>query len=162
MSSPARARSVVLPIATLGELLAIGFEVHVWCPRCHQFRQPTIPTERLSRRFAGARFRCNCGAPGYPSFRPGPHAAARQGDTIIDLYCPRCLAPWEMLDVRLELPPWSSVTLRKNQSFACPGCRRPLLMHTRKEPPTSAALCRAAKRRNRSPPTRLAAGLRSI
>ena len=58
MSLPARARSVVLPIATLGDLLAHGFEVHVWCPRCHEFRRPTIPAEKLPKRFAGARFRC--------------------------------------------------------------------------------------------------------
>jgi len=137
MSLPARARSIVLPIATLGELLAYGFEVQVWCPRCHQFRRPTIPAEKLSRRFAGTRFRCRCGAPGYPSFRPGPHARKGQGDTITDLYCPHCLPPWEMLDVRLDQPPWLSVTLGKD--FACPGCRRPILMHRRKEPPTAAA-----------------------
>jgi hypothetical protein len=54
MSASAKARSVVLPIATLGEVLVHGFEVHVWCPRCHQFRRPTIPAEKLTRRFAGA------------------------------------------------------------------------------------------------------------
>ena len=85
MSLPARARSVVvLPVATLGELLAHGFEVHVWCPRCHEFRQPTIPAAKLRRRFAGFRFRCHCGAPGYPSFRPGPNAPKRQDDAITD------------------------------------------------------------------------------
>jgi transposase-like protein len=130
MSLPARARTVVLPIATLGEVLVHGFEVHVWCPRCHQFRRPTIPAERLSHRFAGARFRCRCGAPGYPSFRPGPHAEKRQGDMITDLYCPHCLPPWEMLDVRLGF--------EQGQSWTCPGCRRPILMHTRKEPASAA------------------------
>ena len=86
--------------------------------------------EKLKRRFAGAQFRCSrCQASGYPSLRPGPGAAQRQGDTIIDLYCPHCLPPWEMIDARLE----------QGQAFACPGCRRPLLMHTRKEPPTAAA-----------------------
>jgi hypothetical protein len=128
MSAHARARSVILPIATLSELLACGFEVHVWCPRCHRWGQPTISAERLGRRFAGARFRCPCGAPGYPSYRPGPSAANRRGDTIMDLYCPRCLPPWEMLDVRLD----------QGQCWACPGCHRLLLMHTRKEPPSAA------------------------
>ena len=128
MSSPARARSVVLPIATLGELLAHGFEVHVWCPRCHQWGQPTIPAEKLRKRFAGARFRCRCGAPGFPSFRPSRHAVGRQGDMITDLYCPHCLPPWEMLDARLD----------QGQSWTCPNCRRLLLMHTRKERPTAA------------------------
>jgi len=69
MSLPARARSVVLPVATLGELLDYGFEVHVWRPRCHQFRRALIPAAWLRRRFACARFRCHCGAPGYLSFR---------------------------------------------------------------------------------------------
>jgi hypothetical protein len=128
-----------LPIATLGELLAYGFEVHVWCPRCHTMRRATIPAEKLRTRFAGAGFRCWCGAPGYPSFRPGPYASKGQGDTIIDLYCPHCLPPWEMRDVRLDQPPWSTVTLERGQGFTCPTCRRPILMHTRKEPPTAAA-----------------------
>ena len=101
MSLPARARAVVLPIATLGELLAHGFEIHVWCARCHKWGHPKIPAEKLRRRFAGARFRCTrCRAPGFPSFRPGPNAVQRQGDTIIDLYCLRCLPPWEMIDAR--------------------------------------------------------------
>lgn len=129
MSASPKARAVVLPIATLGDLQAHGFEIHVWCPRCHQWGRPTIPAEKLRRRFAGAHFRCSrCKAPGYPSFRPGPSAAQRQGDTIIDLYCPHCLPPWEMIDARLE----------QGRAFACPGCRRLLLMHTRKEPPTAA------------------------
>jgi hypothetical protein len=129
MSSPARARAVVLPIATLGELLAHGFEVHVWCPRCHIWRQPTIPAERLRRRFTGARFRCQCGAPGYPSIRPGPYAFKRKGDTIADLYCPYCLPPWEMRDVCFDQPPWSSVPA--DARLLCPGCRRTVLMHVR-------------------------------
>jgi hypothetical protein len=123
------ARIVPLPVATFAELDAFGLEVHVWCPRCHTWGRPTIPAEKLRRRFAGVSFRCSaCKAPGYPSFRPGPHAPNRQGDTITDLYCPRCLPTWEMLDVRFD----------QTQSWACPGCRRPLLMHTRKEPPTAA------------------------
>jgi hypothetical protein len=106
---------VPLPLTTLGDLLANGLEVHVWCPRCHIWRQPIIPAERIRSRFTGARFRCECSAPGYPSFRPGLHAAKRQWDTITDLYCPRCLPPWEMLDVRFE----------QGQSWTCLGCRRP-------------------------------------
>ena len=81
MSLPSKARSTVLPIATLGELLAHGFEVHVWCPRCHEFRRPTIPAARLRKRFAGARFRYQaCKAPGYPSFRPECVAAPGRYD----------------------------------------------------------------------------------
>ena len=130
MSLPPRAPSVVLPFATFGDLLAHGLEMHVWCPRCHTWGRPIITAEGLLRRFAGSRFRCQaCKAPGYPSFRPGPNALPRQGDTITDLYCPLCLPPWEMLNLRLD----------QGQNWRCPGCRRPLLMHTRKEPPTAAA-----------------------
>ena len=140
MSLPARARSVVLPIATFGELAAHGFEIHVWCPRCHQFRRAVIPAERLSSRFAGARFRCRCEAPGYPSFRPGPYAHNGQGDTITDLYCPRCVPPWEMRDIRLGQVAWFTVPLVVGVRYLCPGCRRPILMHTRKEPPTATGI----------------------
>ena len=47
MSLPVGAQSAVLPVATLGELLAYGFEMHVWCPRCHQFRRAVMPDEWL-------------------------------------------------------------------------------------------------------------------
>jgi hypothetical protein len=138
MPASPKARAVLLPIATLGELLSHGFEAEVWCPRCHTMRRPAIPAEKLRRNFAGARFRCRCGALGYPSFQPGPCAHKGQGDTLTDLYCSHCLPPWEIRDVRLARPPWSSVTLGKGQSFACPGCRRLILMHTRQEPPSAA------------------------
>ena len=48
-----------------GRAAGHGFEVHVWCSRCHPWGCPTIPAERLGRRFAGTRFRYPCGAPGY-------------------------------------------------------------------------------------------------
>ena len=124
-------RHVPLPFSTFGELLSFGLEIHVWCPRCHAMRQATIPAEKLRSRFAGKRFRCRCGAPGYPSIRPGPYAFKRKGDTIADLYCPHCLPPWEMRDICFKRPPWSDVPLRKGQGFSCPGCRRPVLMHVR-------------------------------
>src|SRR5262249_43935782 len=38
-----------LPFTTLGDLLAHGLEVHVWCPRCHQMRPVQIPPDRLGR-----------------------------------------------------------------------------------------------------------------
>jgi hypothetical protein len=132
------ARYVPLPLMTLGDLLAHGLEIHVWCPRCHKWGHPTIPAERLSRRFAGARFRCGCGAPGYPSFRSGPGTAPRLGETITDLSCPHCVPPWEMPDARFNQPPWSNTPLVDGQIYTCPGCRRPILMHTRKERPTAA------------------------
>jgi hypothetical protein len=125
------ARYVPLPFTTFGELLSFGLEIHVWCLRCHTMRRPTLPASKLRTCFAGKRFRCRCSAPGYPSFRPGPYAFKRKGDTIADLYCPHCLPPWEMRDVCFEQPPWSEVPLRKGQAFSCPGCRRPVLMHVR-------------------------------
>ena len=125
------------PFTTFGELLSFGLEIHVWCPRCHEMRRPTIPAEKLRTRFAGKGFRCRCGAPGYPSIRPGP-TVPKGGDTITDLYCGHCLPPWEMRDVRLDRLPWSSVPLGKGQSYICPGCRQPTLMHTRKEPTAAA------------------------
>ena len=62
------ARHVPLPFSTFGELLSFGLEIHIWCPRCHEMRRLTLPAEKLCSRFAGKRFRCRCGAPGYPSF----------------------------------------------------------------------------------------------
>ena len=56
---PKRApRLVPLPVATFADLAAAGLEVQVWCLRCHTPRKVEIPADRLSRRFAGARFRC--------------------------------------------------------------------------------------------------------
>jgi hypothetical protein len=116
-------RVAPLPLTTLGDLLAYGLEVHIWCPRCHTWGRPTIPAEKLRSRFAGARFRCSrCAAPGHPSFRAGPHTPKRQGDRITDLYCPHCVPPWEMSDVRLDEPPWAAFTLDSDERFACPGC----------------------------------------
>jgi hypothetical protein len=100
-------------------------------------RQVEIPADRLGRRFAGARFRCQaCGAPGYPSFRPSSPAV--DDGRITDLYCGRCVPPWEMPGLRLDRPPWSAFTLGAGQVFACLGCRSPLLMHSRAPPPTAA------------------------
>src|SRR5262245_50349063 len=119
---------VPLPFTTFGELLSFGLEIHVWCHaviRCagQRYRPRSCP------RLAGKRFRCRCGDPGDPSIRPGPYAFKRKGDTIADLYCSRCLPPWEMRDVCFEQPPWSSVPA--NARLLCPGCRRPVLMHVR-------------------------------
>ena len=86
-------------------------------------RRTTIPADKLRSRFAGRRFRRRCGAPGYPSIRPGP-TVPKGGDTIVDLYCPHCLPPWEMRDARLDGPPWTSAPLAGGQQYAGPGCRR--------------------------------------
>jgi hypothetical protein len=136
-SSKRAALYVPLPFTTFGDLLSFGLEIQVWCLPCHTMRRAIIPAEKLRTRFAGKRFRCRCGAPGYPSIRPGP-MAPKGGDTITDLYCPRCLPPREIRDVRLDAPPWMSAPLAKGQNYVCPGCRRPVLMHMRKEPPSVA------------------------
>jgi len=129
---------VPLPFTTFGDLLTFGLEIQVWCCRCHTMRRAIIPAEQLRACFAGKRFRCRCGVPGYPSIRPDPRAS-KGGDTVTDLYCGHCLPPWEMRDVRLDRAPWSDAPLDKGQSYRCPGCRRPVLMHTRRERPTAAA-----------------------
>jgi hypothetical protein len=123
-------RHLPLPVATFADLATFGLAVHVWCLRCHTMRSVEIPADRLSRRFTDTRFRCQaCGAPGYPSFRSS--VSADDGGPITDLYCGKCLPPWEMRNLRLDLPPWSAFTLGSGQVFARPGCRRPVLMHVR-------------------------------
>jgi hypothetical protein len=77
MSLPARARSILLPLVTLGEVLAHGYEVHVWCPRCHTVLRATVPAEKLRTKFAGSRFRCGRGA---PDVRPFVRARTRPKD----------------------------------------------------------------------------------
>jgi hypothetical protein len=96
MSNEKRAtklRRVPLPVVTFADLAAFGLEVHVWCPRCHTMRRATIPAEKLRTRFAGAAFRCHCGAPGYPSFRQartGPKdRATRSWICTARIACPR-------------------------------------------------------------------------
>jgi hypothetical protein len=62
-----------LPFTTFGEAAALGFEAHVYCPRCYATRQVDPAGEQLRGRcFAGTRFRCAsvrwtgavCGGPG--------------------------------------------------------------------------------------------------
>jgi hypothetical protein len=85
-------------------------------------------------------------APALPSWVERGKRERLNGYSVRRLRCSKVDEPlggskswWEMLDVRLDQQPWSSVTLGKGESFVCPGCRRPILMHTRKEPPSAAA-----------------------
>jgi hypothetical protein len=118
-----------LPFTTFGEILAHGLAVHVWCAQCKNWGRANL-SGRDAQRFAGARFRCGCGGFGHPSIRPATPTQATAGDTITDLYCGRCVPPWEMRDVRLDRPPWSGVAAGGGR-FLCPGCRRQVLMSQR-------------------------------
>jgi hypothetical protein len=37
----------------------------------------------------------------------------------VHLACGRCVPWWEIRDVRLDLPPWSAITLGKGDRFCC-------------------------------------------
>jgi hypothetical protein len=129
------ARCVPLPFRTFAELLAKGLEVHVYCAGCRGFRRAEIKPEHLDRCFAGARFRCPCGAPGHPSFRP-PGELITPGSAIehVDLYCGRCVPPWEIRDVRLEMPPWSTAPLGRGERYRCPSRGRLVAMLAQGQP----------------------------
>jgi hypothetical protein len=120
-----RSASVPLPFRTFGEILAHGLEVEVWCTRCKSWGRADL-AGRHGQRFAGARFRCKCGGFGCPSISPAAPVPFAPGDMITDLYCSGCVPPWEMRDMRLDRPPWSTVS-----AFLCPGCRRRVQMHQR-------------------------------
>jgi hypothetical protein len=76
-----------------------------------------------------ARFRCPCGGPGHPSIRPpGPLIPPGSGIERFDLYCGSCVPPWEIRNMRRELPPWSTSPLGPGERYLCPGCRRPVQM----------------------------------
>jgi len=130
-------RRVPLPFATLGELLAFGLQVHAYCLKCHTTRRVEVGVRRLRKPFAGARFRCQCGGYGHLSIRP-PDAHVPPDDTIeyVDLYCGRCVPPWEIRHVRFDLTPWSACTLARGDCFACPGCGAAVVMMTHNVPGT--------------------------
>lgn len=52
----------------------------------------------------------------------------------VDLYCGHCVPPWEVRDVRLELPPWSTAPLPRGERYLCPGCERPVDMLAQCQP----------------------------
>lgn len=130
-------RNVPLPFATFGELLAFGLDVHAWCTRCKAGRKVEIGVRQLRQPFAGARLRCQCGGYGHPSIRP-PASHIPADDTIeyVDLYCGRCVPPWEVRYMRFDLPPWSDCRLARDEQFACPGCGQPVTMMTYNRPGT--------------------------
>jgi len=62
---------------------------------------------------------------GHPSIQP-PGEPITPGSAIerVDHYCGRCVRPWQIRDVRLELPPWSAAPLGRGARYSCPGCGR--------------------------------------
>ncbi len=106
-------------------------------PAASRWRRVEIGVRRLRQPFAGARLRCRCGGYGHPSIQP-TDGSAPIDDTIeyVDLYCGRCVPPWEIRHVRFDLPPWSACTLARGERFGCPGCGEPVTLMTRNPPGT--------------------------
>ena len=83
------------------------------------------------RRFAGARLRCQkrrydgvlCGGFGHLSIVPPERINPASAIERVHLACGRCVPSWEILDVRLDLPPRSTITLGKG-SLLLPGLPR--------------------------------------
>ena len=122
-----------LPFTTFGEIAALGLAVHVWCLRCKSTTTIDAADPRWAHRgFAGARFRCTrvdwqgkaCGAVGAPSIEP-PAAGRVPLNSAIRrafLMCVKCVPPWQIVDVRMDLPPWAGL-LGDGDRFLCPYCR---------------------------------------
>jgi hypothetical protein len=119
-----------LPITTIGDVARHGLELHVYCARCHATRRISIDTdERLhARNFATARFRCRsgrangevCGCPGAPQIRPVELLPVGGKVTLAFLYCRRCV--WQIDQVQLDQPPWSTSALGPGDRYRCRGC----------------------------------------
>lgn len=129
-----------LPITTFGDIEGLGLGVEVWCTGCKRSRPLDLSDGRLrSRRFFGARLRCKavrtensgegtrvCDAPGHPSVNLPERIPIRSAVSRAMLYCNSCHPSWEIHDVRLDQPPWSSVPLARGDRFRCPGCGGPV------------------------------------
>ena len=118
---------------TFGEIAALGLEARAWCPSCKSWGRVDASDPRWAgRRFAGARLRCQkrrydavpCGGFGHLSIAPAERINPASAIESVHLACGRCVPSWEILDVRLDLPPWSTISLGKGDRFCCPGCRR--------------------------------------
>jgi hypothetical protein len=113
-----------LPFKTIGDVVAHGLELHVYCPSCYSTRQPANLDRWADRCFATARFRCSgtrhTGTPrqgtGMPVIRPAKLLPVGGPVTLAFLTCPRCI--WEINQVQLHKPPWSG----SKQPYRCPGC----------------------------------------
>lgn len=126
---------MLLPFSTFGEIAALGLEAHVWCLACKRQGRIDPADDRWSGRlFAGARLRCSsrrldgarCHSVGVLSLRPAERIPSNSGIEHACMQCLRCVPFWEILDVRLDRPPWSA--LPTGARFTCPGCRGPVSM----------------------------------
>jgi len=113
---------------TLGDLLVRGLEFHVWCLAATHGRVPSF----RHRGFAVAS-RALASAAALAKL-PAIH---RSGQAL-------CIEATERHHLGSVLPSMPAAlgdarrSARAGQNWTCPGCRRPLLMHTRKEPPSAA------------------------
>ena len=132
------ARRVSLPLTTFGDIAALGLEARAWCSSCKSWGRVDASDPRWAgRRFAGARLRCQkrrydgvpCGGFGHLSIVPAERINPASAIERVHLACGRCVPSWEILDVRLDLPPWSAITLGKGDRFCCPGCRGVVMWH---------------------------------
>ena len=112
-----------LPITTIGDVARLGLELHVYCARCHATRRISIDSDER----ATARFRCRsgrangevCGCPGAPQIRPAELLPVGGKVTLAFLFCRRCV--WQIDQVQLDQPPWSTVGLGPGDRYRCPS-----------------------------------------
>ena len=117
-----------LPITTIGDVARHGLELHVYCARCYAPRRVSIDIdERLqARNFSTARFRCRsgrangevCDCPGAPAIRPAELLPVGGNVTLAFLFCRRCV--WQIDQVQLDQPPWSTGALGPAIDTAAP------------------------------------------
>lgn len=113
-----------LPFQTIGDIIAHGLELHVYCPSCYRTRRPVNLEPWADRCFATARFRCTgtryngapCGDTGMAVIRPAQLLPVGGPVTLAFLACPRCI--WEINQAQLDKAPWSGSA----QRYRCPGC----------------------------------------
>ena len=114
---------VPFPISTFSDIAKLGLILQVWCLGCKRWGlvDPTssVVAERL---FAGARFRCRCcGSLGAPSIVPVERVRPGTSIRYADVFCQRCVPPWELREVRFDRLPWSSIDIGC-QRYRCLGC----------------------------------------
>jgi len=116
---------VAFPISTFGDIARLGLELRVWCLGCKRYGSVDASAPALAcRPFASSRFRCGqCGGMGAPSIVPIERVKPGSSIRFADVFCQRCVPPWEVREVRFDRPPWSSIDVA-NQRYQCPGCGR--------------------------------------
>jgi hypothetical protein len=126
-----------LPFTTFGEVADAGLEVEVRCAGCnHRVKIDPTNEQLRNRPFAAAPFRCTaiiqrytahpphtCGHPGNVYIRPRERLQVGGPVTLAFLFCRRCAPYWQIDQVQLDKPPWSTTHLGPDDRFRCPGCR---------------------------------------